>query len=138
MLAAVAGPFEDKPAGQVVERPGLAGDGDPPVAEVDVAEGEVPDGVGAQGVDGSQGEREPGGRVTAASVAVLIREAGSGRIIVSGRGVPRMRAAGSAKIRPFFLQCLVRDRSAVKTLRRWCPRSAAIAAAASPAVTSRR
>ena len=76
--------------------------------------------------------------VTAASVAVLIRAGGSGRIIVSGRGALRIRAAGSAKIRPFFLQCRVRDRSAVRVLRRWWPRSAAIAAAASPAVTSRR
>ena len=42
--------------------------------------------------------------MTAAVVAVLIRAAGSGRIIVSGRGVPRILAAGSAKIRPFFLR----------------------------------
>ncbi len=53
--------------------------------------------------------------VAAAWVAALIREAGSGRMIVSGLGALRMRAAGSAKVRPFFLQCRVRDRSATRT-----------------------
>ena len=80
-------------------------------------------------MDGGQGEREPGGRGGEDSVAVLIRAAGSGRIIVSGRGVLRMRAAGSAKVRPFFLQCRVRDRSATRTWWRLWPRSALMAAA---------
>jgi hypothetical protein len=56
-LAPPGEPFGDELPGRVVERAGLSGDGDPPVAE-----GEVPDGVGAQGVDGGQGEGEPGGR----------------------------------------------------------------------------
>ena len=40
----------------------LARDDQPPVAEVDVAEVKLPDGLGPGGVDGGQGDREAGGR----------------------------------------------------------------------------
>ena len=47
--------------GQVVERAGPARDDQPPAAEVDVAEMELPDGLGPGGVDGGQRDREAGG-----------------------------------------------------------------------------
>ncbi|MQA88443.1 MAG: hypothetical protein GEV03_28465 [Streptosporangiales bacterium] len=59
--APVVEPGEDETAGEVVERPGLPGDGDPPVTKIDIVEGEVSDGLGPGGVNGGQGEGEPGG-----------------------------------------------------------------------------
>ena len=56
-------PGQQQVAGQVIERAGPAGDGQPPVAEVDVVEVKFADGLGPGGVDGGQGEREAGGRV---------------------------------------------------------------------------
>ncbi len=59
--AAVLQPGQEQVPGQVIERAGLARDDQPPAAEVDVAEMELPDGPGPGGVDGGQGDREAGG-----------------------------------------------------------------------------
>jgi hypothetical protein len=55
----VAEPVEDHLAGEVVQRPGAAGDGQPPVAEADVVELEFADRLGPGGVDGGQCQDEP-------------------------------------------------------------------------------
>jgi hypothetical protein len=55
-------PGQEQASGQVVERAGRARDDQPPAAEVDVAEMQLPDGLGPGGVDGGQGDREAGGR----------------------------------------------------------------------------
>ena len=59
--AAVLQPGQEQARGQVVERAALARDDQPPVAEVDVAEMQFPDGPGPGGVDGGQRDREAGG-----------------------------------------------------------------------------
>lgn len=48
--------------GQIVEWAGLAGEGQAPVAEVEVVEVELADGLGASRVDGGQSKCEAGGR----------------------------------------------------------------------------
>jgi hypothetical protein len=50
----VAEPVQDYLAGEVVQRPGPAGDGQPPVAEADATELELADRLGSGGVDGGQ------------------------------------------------------------------------------------
>lgn len=49
-------------SGQIVEWAGPAGQRHAPVAEVDIAEVQFPDGLGAGGVDGGQGEGQAAGR----------------------------------------------------------------------------
>src|SRR6266851_4304405 len=60
-VAAVLEPGQEQVAGQVIERAGPAGDGQLPVAEVDVAGVQFPDGLGPGRVDSGQREREAGG-----------------------------------------------------------------------------
>jgi hypothetical protein len=57
---AVLEPGQQQVAGQVIERAGPAGDGQAPVAEVDVVEVEFPDGLGPGRVDGGQRDRQAG------------------------------------------------------------------------------
>src|SRR5690606_7491481 len=60
--AALVQPGQQQGPGEIVERSGSAGEGQPPVAEVDVVEVEFADGLGSGRVNGGQGEREAGGR----------------------------------------------------------------------------
>ena len=55
-------PGQQQVSGQVVERAGPAGDDQPPVAGVDIAEMKFPDCLGPGGMNGGQGDREAGGR----------------------------------------------------------------------------
>src|SRR5260221_3489631 len=60
-VAAVLVPAQQQAAGQVIERPDPAGNGQSPVADVDVVEVQFPDGLGPGRVHGGQREREAGG-----------------------------------------------------------------------------
>src|SRR6266702_1054221 len=60
-VAAVLEPGQEQVSGQVIERSGVAGEGERPVAGVGVIEVQLRDGPGAGGVHGGQGEREAGG-----------------------------------------------------------------------------
>ena len=96
----------------------LPGDDQPPVAEVDVVEMELPDGPGPGGVDGGQGDREAGGGVTAAEVAWSISAGCSGWMRIRGRWPSRTPRVGSRKIVPVFLQWPNSERKAVRVCRR--------------------
>src|SRR5260370_14964444 len=57
-VAAVLVPAQQQAAGQVIERPDPAGNGQSPVADVDVVEVQVPDGLGPGRVPGGPGQPE--------------------------------------------------------------------------------
>ena len=107
--------------GQVVERAGLAGDDQPPVAEVDVAEMKLSDGLGPGGVDGGQRDREAGGG----------GEGGGGGLVYLG-GLQRLdedqgtlavadAAGGVAEDRAGLLAWPNSERRAVRVCRRRLP-----------------
>ncbi|MGH3687074.1 MAG: hypothetical protein ACRDRE_20070 [Pseudonocardiaceae bacterium] len=57
--AALGEPGEQRQVGQLTESLGVSGEDDAPVGQVEVVECEVPDGRGAGGVDGGQGNDQP-------------------------------------------------------------------------------
>ena len=58
--APVIQPLGQQPAGEVVQRPGAPGDGDPPVPEIDVVQLQGADLAGPGSVDGGQRDAQPG------------------------------------------------------------------------------
>jgi hypothetical protein len=111
-----------------------AGDDQPAVAEVDVAEVQLPDGLGPGGVDGGQGDREAGGG----------RDGGGGGLVHLG-GLQRLdedqgtlavadAAGGSRKIVPVFLAWPNSDRRTVRAWRRRLGGRSSVAAMMSAAV----
>lgn len=62
-VASVVQPVEDDLVGEVVERADVPGDAQAAVAEVDVVEAELADGLGPGGVDGGQREDDSDSRV---------------------------------------------------------------------------
>ena len=84
--APVGEPGEQDLAGEVIEWADTAGDDQLPVAEVDVTELELPDGLGAGGVHRGQSEaRRAAGVAAAVAAAVVASPISSGR---SGRSRP--------------------------------------------------
>jgi hypothetical protein len=57
--APVVEPFQQDPMGELVDRADAAGDGESPVAEVDVLEAQLADCLGAGGVDGCEDQDQP-------------------------------------------------------------------------------
>ena len=132
-------PGQEQASGQVVERAGPARDDQPPVAEVDVTEVQLPDGPGPGGMDGGQYDREAGGRgdrggcglVYLGGLQRLDEDQGTLGAAGAAGGVAEDRAGllGVAEQRP---------QGAVRVWRRRLPCRSPVAAVTSAAVTSRR
>ena len=73
-----------------------------------------PDCLGPGRVNGGQGDREAGGRVTAAAVAWPISPGRSGWMMIRGRWPSWTPLVGSRKILPVFLQWPNSERKAVR------------------------
>ncbi len=118
---AVVQPLGQQSAGEVVQRPGPSGDGDPPVAGIDVADLQGADLAGAGGVDGGQRNAQPGLRCPSG-----LDRAGD---LAGGQRLPDRQGPGAGgdptdrltKITPSRLAHVNSDRSATSATSRAPP-----------------
>lgn len=96
-------PVEDHVAGEVVQRPGAAGDGEPAVAEVLVIELELADRLGARGVDGGQCQDQPVTLISGSGDGRPISSSASGRMTLRGCSPTEIRDAGVTEDRAVLL-----------------------------------
>jgi hypothetical protein len=137
-VAAVLQPGQQQAAGQVVERAGLAGDGDAPVAEVGVVQVKFPDGLGPGRVDGGQGDREAVGRGDRGCCG-LADFPGSQRLDDDQRSLAVADACGGVPEDPAGLLAVAKQRpQGGEGLAAPGGGRSSVAAATSAAVTSRR
>ena len=136
--ASVGEPLQHEAMGELVQRACHAGDGEPPIAQVEVIELQRADGLRAGGVHTGQGQGEPGGGCGRGPGDVLDLLGGQRkdrRVIETAGPDPRGRVGEDGAD---LLAVPHNDRSAIRVCRRGWPRRAAVTAAMSPVVTSRR